>query len=194
MDTMTLAPAWPDREDRFWPRAVPALAAHHDDGRKLMVSIAIVVAVVTALGAFAGTHAVYTIDDAEYALVNGPVNEQWVQRTSALLAENPQLADRLARLAQSSTIDSLQRGMVLAALARTGRGVEQHAMVTALATPALEADPAYPFLLARLGEVAAPTNETLAFAAEATQAAYSRHAARVARHGRSWLRLHARAN
>ncbi len=211
MNALTLHPDLLFRDDRFAPQSQPALAVRVSDGRKLVVSIVVVLAAVTALTIFSGSHPTFTTTDAEYALATGPVSEQWVERTSALLADNPQLADRLARLIQSSTIDGLQRGMALDALARTGHEVEQSAMIAALSSPALQNDPAYPSLLARLGQIETPTPATLAFvnatatqarrdgadslafAAEETQSAYAQRAAQQStRHGRHWFQLRAR--
>jgi hypothetical protein len=135
-----------------------------NDGKKLKVTAGLVAAGVIGLTMQAqGARHNLTPGAAEHALVYGHVDATWVQRTGKLAADNPELAKELGRIAQSTSLDGVRRGQALDALAQAGSDEAQKAMRDALAARAVMADPTYPLLVTRLGQISVPTSQTLAF-------------------------------
>jgi hypothetical protein len=122
-----------------------------NDSKKLKITAGLVAAAVIGLTMQAeGARRNITACGAERALVYGSVDGTWVQRTAKLVANDPAAAAEIARIATSESVDSWRRGLALDALAQAGSGAAQAAMRTALTSPAVQADPAYPLMVARL--------------------------------------------
>jgi hypothetical protein len=99
----------------------------------------------------------------EHTLIYGRVNAEWIARTSQLVAARPELAARLGRIASSNAVDDVRRGQALDALARAGSEPAQQAMRATLTALAAADDPVYPVLLGKLGQLTAPSAETLSY-------------------------------
>ena len=135
-----------------------------NDSKKLKVTVGLVAVGVIGLTVQAeGARKNLTPEGAERALVYGHVDASWVKRTGKLAAQNPQLAAELGRITQSTKLDGVRRGQALDALAQAGSDAAQKAMRDALAAPSVMADPTYPMLVTRLGQVSAPSTQTLSF-------------------------------
>jgi hypothetical protein len=133
-----------------------------NDSLKLKITTGAVAAAVIGLTVQAHGHRNdMTAATAEHTLVYGQVNSDWVNRTGKLIAAEPELAARLEHIAVSNAVDDVRRGQVLDALAQAGCEPAQKAMRETLTT--LNREPVYPMLLARLGQLTAPSAETLSY-------------------------------
>jgi hypothetical protein len=135
-----------------------------NDGRKLKITTGLVAAAVIGLTVQAqGGHNDMNADMAEHTLVYGRVDQAWIARTSQLVAAQPELAARLGRIASSNAVDDVRRGQVLDALARAGSDSAEKAMRESLTALSTAGDPVYPVLLGKLGQLTAPSAETLSY-------------------------------
>jgi hypothetical protein len=135
-----------------------------NDSRKLKVTAGLVAAGVIGLTVQAqGGRNTMNADAAERNLVYGQVDASWVKRTSKLVQAEPELAARLERIAISKSVDDVRRGQVLDALAQAGTEPAQKAMRETLAALQQQGDPVYPVLLARLGQLTSPSQDTLSY-------------------------------
>ena len=125
-----------------------------NDQKKLKVTAGLVAAAVIGLTMQAhGARGKLTAATAERALVYGSVDATWTQRAAALIAADPAAASEFGRIAASTSVDGVRRGLALDALALAGTDAAQAAMRDALSAPATQADPTYPLLLVRLGKL-----------------------------------------
>jgi hypothetical protein len=133
-----------------------------NDSKKLKITTGAVAAAVIGLTVQAHGHRNdITGAVAEHTLVYGHVDSDWIKRTSKLIAAEPDMAARLERIAVSNGVDDVRRGQVLDALAQAGSEPAQKAMRETLT--ALDHEPVYPVLLARLGQLTTPSAETLSY-------------------------------
>ena len=141
-----------------------SLDTDRHDGPKLAISVLVVLAAVIGISLFARSpRERFTINDAAYTLLYGQADATWTQRTSQLIVAEPHVADRLAGVIEDGSVDGVRRGLALDALASAGGQPAQAAMIAALSSRVVKADPVYPLLLSRLGQLASPTSRTMAF-------------------------------
>jgi hypothetical protein len=142
-----------------------------NDSKKLKVTAGLVAAGVIGLTVQAqGGRNCMTASTAERTLVYGHVDSEWAKRTAKLVQAEPELATRLANIAISNAVDDVGRGLVLDALAQAGSDAAQEAMRETLA--ALHDDAVYPALLTSLGQLTAPSSETLTYVSDARARAF----------------------
>jgi hypothetical protein len=145
-----------------------------NDGKKLKVTAGLVAAGVIGLTVQAqGGRNTMNAAAAEHTLVYGHVDREWVKRTSKLVEAEPELAQRLERIAVSTSVDDVRRGQVLDALAQAGTEPAQKAMRETLTALAQHEDAVYPLLLTKLGQVSSPSLDTVAYVSVARMRAFN---------------------
>jgi hypothetical protein len=118
-----------------------------------------------ATTAAGGQRAPLSIDVATRGLIYGTSDARFDDRMAALVASNAEAARAIGNVAAAKNVDGRARARALAALQLAGTSDAQSAMRAALSAPAVQADAAYPMLVARLAGVETPTLETLMYLA-----------------------------
>jgi len=88
----------------------------------------------------------------------------WLPRAAAVIRLNPEVSADIAELATSARATTDARALGLDLLTQVGHEQAQAATRALLSADSVRKDPAYAFLVQRIGYVAAPTAQTLAFA------------------------------
>jgi hypothetical protein len=121
-----------------------------------------------------------TTDHAVRELVYGRADAAWTRDASAMATMSPAFAEELARLCESNEVGPLGRSRAIEALAQSGTPEAQTTLRAVLDRDAVQADAAYPLLMARLGAVQSPTTDTIAYLGRTHEAAVAASATELA--------------